>query len=85
MKHRGNNFSDPLPLGEIRALNDCVDDFAVDMRRKLRKKAIEGSSGWDDPWTLSRAKIIRQIKRHLRKGDMVDVANLAMFAWNRQP
>jgi hypothetical protein len=66
----------------LKALEGCVDDFAAQMKSKLRRKALEGYSGWDDPdW--QRAEIIDRLKSHIDKGDMVDVANFAMFAWNK--
>ncbi len=65
-----------------KALDACVDDFAEAMKRKLRQKFIEGKSGWDDPtWPIE--DVIAQLAAHVEKGDMVDVANFAMFAWNK--
>lgn len=67
----------------MKAIDACVDDFADEMKRKLRRKFMEGKSGWDDPqWP--REDILRQLVQHVEKGDMVDVANFAMFAWNQE-
>ena len=68
-----------------RALDACVDAFSEDMKRKLVKKFLEGKSGWDDPgWT--KEQIMKSLKEHIDKDneDMIDVANFAMFLWNRQ-
>ncbi len=66
-----------------KALEACVDAFAAEMKRKLIKKATEGYSGWDDPdWTEE--EIIAALTAHIPKGDMTDIANFAMFFWNRQ-
>jgi hypothetical protein len=66
-----------------KAIDALVDDFAKHMKSKLRMKAMEGKSGWDDPeWT--RDQIKRAMIEHVDKGDPVDVANFAAFLWNRQ-
>lgn len=67
---------------ELKALDTLVDLFSLEMKRKLRRKMGEGKSGWDDPdW--QEKDIIAQLIIHVDKGDMVDVANFAMFKWNR--
>lgn len=71
-------------LSSQKALYAMVDEFARQMKDKLFKKFLEGKSGWDDPsWTEE--QIMEALKEHVRKDnrDMVDVANLAMFLWNR--
>lgn len=66
-----------------KALDACVDDFADAMKRKLCQKGMQGAYGWDDPeWT--REEIMQRLRDHIKKGDMVDVANFAMFAWNKE-
>ena len=69
---------------EDEALVVLVRCFAVEMLTKLDKKAKEGFSGWDDPDTISDGMLLESLKRHLRRGNYVDVANLAAFLWNRQ-
>lgn len=64
------------------ALDACVDDFAAQLKKKLIRKAMEGKGGWDDP-TWPRDDIILQLREHINKGDMLDVAAFAMFAWNQ--
>jgi hypothetical protein len=67
-----------------KALDALVAAFASDIVRKLTRKALEGKSGWDDPdWTTE--QIEQALRDHVDKGDPVDVANFAMFLWNRQP
>lgn len=65
-----------------KALDACVDDFANQMKKKLKRKFMEGKSGWDDPRWPSE-EVVYQLREHIDKGDMVDVANFAMFAWNK--
>lgn len=65
-----------------RALDACVDAFADELKKKLVRKYLEGKSGWDDP-SWPREDIIQQLRAHIDKGDMVDVAAFAMFAWNQ--
>lgn len=65
-----------------KALDAAVDDFAEQMKCKLAKKFLEGKSGWDDPeWSMEDK--LRQLREHIDRGDMIDVANFAMFAWNQ--
>ena len=52
------------------------------MKQKLFRKYFEGYTGWDNPsWTPD--KIMKALKDHIEKRDMVDVANFAMFLWNK--
>ncbi len=53
------------------------------MHTKLVKKYREGQTGWDDK-NWSKEDKIKQIVEHAMKGDFVDVANIAMFAWNQE-
>ncbi len=79
-------------FAETKALEALVDDFAIAMKQKLLRKMREGgcSSGpfvisWDDPqWT--REEIKAKMQSHLARdeGQMVDIANFAMFAWNQE-
>ena len=66
-------------------LMECVDAFAEEMKRKLRKKRAQGLKGWDDP---GEEQYLRDSMLHhaeeLADGEdeAVDTANLAMFLWN---
>lgn len=70
-------------LAEHIALSACVDAFAGEMKRKLLARLVEGKSGWDDPAWPPEA-VMDQLRAHIDKGDMVDVANFAMFKWNQE-
>lgn len=80
----------------MKALDALVDDFAGAMKKKLRKKFVEGKQGWDDPeWSLGSMR--QQLVEHAGVSfdwettrvqapesiDPVDVANFAAFMWNR--
>ncbi len=69
-------------FAEFTALDALVDAFAAEMKKKLRAKAMEGRSGWDDPqWEPGiRAALIDHAQRG--KGQEVDAANLAAMLWN---
>jgi hypothetical protein len=69
-------------LVELRAINALVNDFADNLRSKLMRKMTD-RSGWDDP-TWTKEEIIKQLVEHINKGDMIDVAAFAMFAWNKE-
>jgi len=70
-------------FSEKKALEGCVDDFARALKAKLNEKNRKGKSGWDDPdW--SEEDILRQLREHIDKGDMLDVAAFAMFLWNQK-
>ncbi len=34
---------------EINRLDEAVDDFASEMKARLREQAMKGYRGWDDP------------------------------------
>ena len=89
MKHSTEQTTDALAQQNINvdagltALIACVNGFADAMKDKLRNTYLAGRRGWDDP-NWSQEDILRQLKEHVEKGDMVDVASYAMFAWNQQ-
>lgn len=65
-----------IPLGE------CREDFAVAIERRLRQKSRDGMVGWDDPeWAIQEIK--ERLAASLLRGNPVDVANFAMFWWNK--
>ena len=69
----------------LHALDALLTAFTAEMRKKLIRKFTEGRTGWDDPeWTED--QIMQALREHVEKenGDMVDVANFAMFLWNRR-
>lgn len=69
-------------FAELKALDALVDAFAAEMKKKLRKKAAEGRSGWDNP--LYKDGIRDALILHVVRGpgQEVDAANLAAMLWN---
>lgn len=63
--------------------NLAVDRFAVEMKTKLSAKRAEGYGGWDDPAACSPSHLSDLLRRHVDKGDPVDVANFAMMLQQR--
>ncbi|VVE82682.1 hypothetical protein [Pandoraea sputorum] len=61
----------------------AVDRFSVAMKAKLAKKRAQGRGGWDDERVCSPDDLARMLVDHIRKGDPVDVGNLAMMLFNR--
>lgn len=56
----------------------AVDRFAEHMKWKLNDARSRGKSGWQDrSWTPE--QISAELRRHVDKGDPVDVANYCMF------
>jgi hypothetical protein len=66
---------------EIERLNAVVDNFAEEMKVRLRDQAIKGYRGWDDPDNYRR--ILEMMMEHASasSGQEVDAANLAMILW----
>lgn len=90
METGSENFGKPVnykdayfnPSPDLKRLLNRADDFAAAMKQKLRQKYAEGKTGWDDPaWPIG--DVIAQLEAHIEKGDMVDVANFALFAWHK--
>lgn len=75
-----DNKEERSDVEETLALYTTVARFNQVMKHKLLKKYGEGKRGWDDPAILDFLK--KSLAEHVGKGDMVDVANLAMFIWN---
>ena len=60
-----------------------LNAFADAMKERLLQKMAEGYTGWDDPsWTEK--SMIEKLNKNVSDGDMVDVANVAMFLWCRK-
>lgn len=66
---------------EIDRLNRAVDDFAVEMKARLREQAIKGYRGWDDLTNYQRIMELMLEHAAAREGEEVDAANLAMILW----
>jgi hypothetical protein len=67
---------------EIDRLNRVVDDFAAEMKARLREQALKGYRGWDD--TENYQRILDMLVRQMPtlEGEEVDTANLAMILWS---
>ena len=74
-----------LPIAQPEPHPDdiAVDNFtyllATAMKAKLAAKRAQGFGGWDDPSQCSVQTLSGLLRRHVEKGDPVDVANLAMM------
>ncbi len=66
---------------EIEQLNKTVDDFATEMKARLREQAIKGYRGWNDSENYH--QIMEMMVKHASasSGQEVDAANLAMILW----
>jgi len=67
---------------EIEQLCLTVDNFATEMKARLREQAIKGYRGWDDPENYP--QIMEMMIEHasVSIGQEVDAANLAMILWH---
>lgn len=61
----------------------AVNLFAAEMKRKLARKREDGYGGWDNPDACSIQFLRHELKRHVEKGDPVDIGNFAMMIYNR--
>lgn len=61
-----------------------VERFAAAMLKKLSLKRCEGRGGWNDPYTCTTWKLREMLIEHMRKGDVIDIANFCMMLWNRE-
>lgn len=61
----------------------AVQLFAHRMRAKMKASREKGRSGWDDPEDCSLGFLQNLLDAHVRKGDPVDVANIAMMLAHR--
>ena len=63
--------------------NIGVDAFAKAMKKKLAEKRKQGRGGWDDPKQCTVESLCMMLSDHIKKADMVDIANFAMMIWYR--
>jgi hypothetical protein len=73
---------DAVTQEEINRLNEAVEDFAVEMKARLREQAIKGYRGWDDPANYERILDMLVKQARASEGEEVDIANLAMILWS---
>ena len=64
------------------ALAQLLSSFTDAMASKVMQKVEKGYVGWDQPQIAS--VLEQKLTENLQKGDMIDVANLAMMLWNLQ-
>lgn len=73
----------PLPAAPASqdAIKDdaAVDALAVKMKTKLAQKRAEGYGGWDEEDECDQDHLSDLLRRHVAKGDPVDVANFCAF------
>jgi hypothetical protein len=67
---------------EIERLNQVVDEFAAEMKARLREQAVKGYRGWDNPEHYQRVLTMLVEHAAASEGEEVDTANLAMILWS---
>ena len=69
---------------EQASLAKLNEKFRDAMLKRLLEKFEDGWDGWNDKITMQRfcGGLKDRMIRNVLEGDWVDVANLAMFAWN---
>ena len=61
-------------------LLECAERFSIEMQARLEEKRQDGWTGWRNKDFMT--PILRKrIKKNMDDGHWIDVANLAMFAW----
>lgn len=76
------------PVGSVPPPDDGEDDAAVDrfaavMKAKLAAARAKGRGGWNSPEPGMQQRLSNLLREHVDKGDPRDVANLAMFLYER--
>ena len=72
----------------MKKLEACVDTFAELMKQKLRQKADEGFSGWNERLNFDGIMdsfiqhSLWQYRRPHKANEEVDIANLIMMIWH---
>lgn len=66
-------------MGSKKIDEDALKKFNTLMRDKLSISRLKGKHGWHDENVCSIEFLVKSLVEHLAKGDMVDVANFAMF------
>lgn len=61
----------------------AVDRFAAAMKDKLASARAKGRSGWEDKEQCNQDSLALDLRRHVNKGDPVDVGNFAMMLHQR--
>lgn len=61
----------------------AVDRFAAAMKAKLASARAKGCGGWEDKEQCHQDSLALDLRRHVNKGDPVDVGNFAMMLHQR--
>ncbi len=61
----------------------AIDKFAAAMKRKMAQKREQGRGGWSNPSECTVAFLSDCLRKHVDKGDPVDIGNFAMMLFNR--
>lgn len=61
----------------------AVDRFAAAMKAKLASARAKGRSGWEDKALCQQESLALDLRKHVNKGDPVDVGNFAMMLHQR--
>lgn len=74
-----------MPAQGVKVHSDdlAVDRFSAAMKIKLSEKRLHGYGGWDDPGTCTVEWLSELLRKHVEKGDPVDVGNFAMMIHQR--
>lgn len=88
MTRQTDRDSHPSPSSQLRVADLHPDDLAVDrfaiaMKAKLAEKRAQGYGGWDDPEDCTIAWLSELLRKHIDKGDPIDVGNFAMMIHQR--
>ena len=59
----------------------AVDRFAWRMKLKLADAREKGRGGWEQ---CHEPVLMAMLREHVEKGDMLDIANLAMMIWHNR-
>ena len=62
----------------------AYEQFASRMKLKLLEKLAEGWSGWDNVNAFADSTLEARLKGAVRLKKWVNVANFAMFMWDRE-
>ena len=73
---------DPATQEEIDRLVQAVDEFAAEMKARLREQALKGYRGWDNLEQYQEILDMMMQRAAVAEGEEVDAANLAMILWS---
>ncbi len=74
---------------EEKKLDEAVDAFAAEMKRRLFDKIRQGYIGWDNPKSILDAELLRGIRddvgaKCIPSEKFIDIANRSMMMWFRK-